>query len=193
MIEWNLKFGHRYNLYMKVSFGKYKGRLIEKSNNKLMRPTTGMGKSIIFNSINFEGKKILDLFAGTGSLGIEALSANAKWVGFSDIDFNSIKSIEKTLENFKVEKDKYGVYKSDFRMAMKKAKGIDIIFIDPPFSVNKYYEQIFEQILKKDFLNKGANLIIEKMSKLELIYPVNFEIIKIKELGDNEIVILRKK
>lgn len=193
MIKLNLRSGHRYNLYMKVSFGKYKGRLIEKSNNKSMRPTTGIGKSVIFNSINIEGKRVLDLFAGTGSLGIEALSANAKWVGFSDINLNSINSIKKTLENFKIEKKKYEIYKSDFRMMMKRSNKIDIVFVDPPFSVKKYYVQFFKQIIKEDFLNKKGYLIIEKMSKLELIYPTNFEIIKIKRLGDNEIVILRKE
>lgn len=177
---------------MKVSFGKYKGRIIEKSNNKLMRPTTGIGKSVIFNTLNFEGKRVLDLFSGSGGLGIEALSKGASWVSFSDIDSSSINSINKTLKKFEIEQNKYGVFKSDFRMAIKKAKEIDIVFIDPPFTITKYYDKVFELIAKYNFLNDGGELVIEKMIKIELNYPSNFEIIKIKRLGDNEIVILRK-
>lgn len=178
---------------MKVSFGEYRGRTIEKSNNKLMRPTTGIGKSVIFNSVEFDNKRVLDLFAGSGGLGIESLSAGASWVSFSDIDYGSIKAIKQTLKKFKTEEERYSVYKTDFRMAIKRAKDIDIVFIDPPFTVFKYYYMVFEGLLKKGVLNENAILIIEKITKLELQYPVDFEIIKTKKLGDNELVILKRK
>lgn len=178
---------------IKINFGKYKGRILERNTNKWMRPTTGIGKSIIFNSVNFKNKRVLDLFAGSGALGIEALSVGANFVAFFDVDFGSIKSIKSTLEKFKVDNTKYKVFKTDFRMGLKRSKNIDIIFIDPPFTVPKYYEQVFKELEKNNCLNNKGILIIEKVAKLELSYSNKYEIIKEKKLGDNSIVILRKK
>ena len=115
---------------MKIQFGEYKGRNIKVGNNKKMRPTASIAKSVIFNFIDIEhDTTVLDIFAGTGGLGLEAISLGAKHVIFGDNNIESVKAIKQNLKEMKVDPSRYDVFKSDFRQTIKKAKDIDLLIV----------------------------------------------------------------
>ena len=177
---------------MKINFGEYRGRNIKTGKNKQMRPTATIAKSVIFNFINIDHETtVLDIFAGTGALGLESISLGAKHVTFSDNNIESVKAIRENLELMKVDSKRYDVYKSDFRQTLKKAKDIDVLFVDPPFSIDKYFEEALELIIDKDVLSKDGVVVLEKRDTLKIHNLEKYEIIKEKRLGGNKILILK--
>ena len=85
--------------------------------------------------------------------------------------------------------------KTDFRRVLKsnKNKKPDIIFLDPPFSVVKYFTEALEIILKKELLSEGGIVVMEAPSKMELSILESFSIYKIKKIGDKNIYFLQSK
>ncbi len=179
---------------MKINFGKLKGKKLIIGDNKKMRPTQSMAKSIIFNLIEIKpNDKILDLFAGTGSLGFESVSLGAEKVYWIDTNIESFKAIKENIENFNLDVNNFKVFKTDFRMAMKK---IDfkptIIFLDPPFIAKKYYDIVLEFINKYKILDSDGVIILEKEYKNDEIKQLsNFSIYKKRKMGEKDILILK--
>ncbi len=120
---------------MRIVGGEYKGRtLVEFSGNDI-RPTSDKVRESLFNILQFKiyGSSFLDLFAGTGAMGIEALSRGAKEVVFNDASKKSLQILNKNLEKIKVDK-RYSVANFDAcRFLQTNSKKFDIIFIDPPY------------------------------------------------------------
>lgn len=121
---------------MRITGGSLKGRLLGSLRGKGVRPSTDRLRSAIFSILSdkVEGTYVLDLFSGTGSLGIEALSRGAKFAVFLDIETFNLKENLKQLsinENIKI-------FKGDFLSILKKISiSFDIIFIDPPYGKYK--------------------------------------------------------
>ena len=133
---------------MKVIAGKYKGRTINTINDRSTRPMLGVAREGIFNSLqfSFENSEVLDLFAGSGSMGIEALSRGAKYVTFIDNSIDCINQIKKNLKEY--EKD-YSVINLDVTNYISEImNSYNIIFYDPPF----------------EYLSEKVNLNIEELS-----------------------------
>lgn len=128
---------------MKVVAGKYKGKLLIDRPYDHIRPTADMVKQSIFNKLQFNllGSKVLDLFCGTGALGIEALSRGAEKVVMSDGDKRSVKL---TQDNLKLlgNPQEASVMLGDFRQIISLLKGqqFDIIILDPPYQSGIYHE-----------------------------------------------------
>ncbi|MEO2082565.1 MAG: 16S rRNA (guanine(966)-N(2))-methyltransferase RsmD [Desulfurobacteriaceae bacterium] len=128
---------------MKVTGGKYKGRRIKsmpkRSDTKLLRPTTGRVKESVFSILNnyLEGVKFLDLFAGTGAVGIEALSRGAGKVVFVESDRRFCNLIRENLKSLRVSPEKYEIMCMDYTEALKKlgkrGEKFDFIYADPPY------------------------------------------------------------
>ena len=121
---------------MRVITGLARGvRLITVSGNDIVRPTSEKVKEALFSSIQFdiEGRRILDLFAGSGQLGIEALSRGAASATFVDSSDASIKAIKQNLESTRLA-DKARVIRSDYSaFCARFSDKFDIIFLDPPY------------------------------------------------------------
>lgn len=122
---------------MRVITGTARGkRLITVPGNDLVRPTSEKVKESIFSSIQFdiEGRRILDLFAGSGQLGIEALSRGAISATFVDNSDVSLSVVRKNLEGTDF-KDKADICKSDYKSFLSRKPGVfDIAFLDPPYN-----------------------------------------------------------
>ena len=122
---------------MRVITGSARGkRLITVPGNDLVRPTSEKIKEAIFSSIQFdiEGRRVLDLFAGCGQLGIEALSRGAESAVFVDASDTSLGVVKKNLENTPFEKDAR-LYKSDYVSFLTRTRDkFDIAFLDPPYN-----------------------------------------------------------
>ena len=160
---------------MRVISGKVRGLKLNTPQNEDVRPTTDRVKESLFNMISpyIMESSVLDLFAGTGSLGIECLSRGAEKCVFVDISKDSIAITKSNIKKARVENESI-VLNVDFKDAISKLKiqksKFDIIFMDPP-----YYKNMFIDALKKiddaDLLNEDGIIVIEHDSKDE--FPEN--------------------
>lgn len=120
---------------MRVISGKYRGMVLAEFAGKDIRPTADRVKESLFNILFSEisGARVLDLFCGSGSLGIECLSRGAQFVHFNDISPASIAVLNKNLARLRGEN--YSVTTCDWRDCLSRIKGaFDIAFIDPPYA-----------------------------------------------------------
>ena len=122
---------------MRIVGGKYKGRVLAEIKNEKVRPTSDMARESIFNILQNEiyGVNFLDLFCGTGAMGIEALSRGAARVTFNDASRESVALLKKNLEKLKVD-DEYKVCNYDALTLLKNGGDYDIIYIDPPYKTD---------------------------------------------------------
>lgn len=148
---------------MRVISGKYKRRNIIPPKNLPVRPTTDMAKESLFNilsnRIDFTGLQVLDLFAGTGNMSYEFVSRGVDEVISVDTNYKCISFIKQTAEKLAMTQLK--VVKQDvFKFVKSCSKKFDIIFADPPYSLENINE-IAELIFENNLLNEGGLLIIE--------------------------------
>ena len=151
---------------IRVNAGKYKGRKIEEPNPLTTRPSKDIVKVGLFNIIRNEvlNCTFLDLFAGSGQIGIEALSRNAKKVYFIEKDRNAFKILKNNLSY--VPFNDYEVINNDFKLFLDNSLNLikfDIIFVDPPYKMEINDEFISNLI--SNYLNDSGILIFEREEK----------------------------
>ena len=120
---------------MRIVSGKYRGRTLLAFDGDKIRPTADKVRESLFNILQMKitNSKFLDLFCGTGAMGIEALSRGAEKVVFNDLSRESLTLLKKNLEKIKVEDD-YEILNFDAVNLLKNtSKKFDIIFLDPPY------------------------------------------------------------
>lgn len=159
-----------------------------------MRPTSDRVRESIFNVLREEvtGKRILDLFAGAGSLGIEALSRGAESVTFVDASSGSINVLKRNLEKLKL-KDKSTVIRMDGLKALKRLQQtFQMIFADPPY-LGGFIQRIVDLIAQSEVLERDGILILEHHKKETFSFPrEKLPLIKQKRFGDTVISFLLK-
>ena len=150
---------------MRVIAGKYKSRVLAEFAGEDVRPTSDRAKEALFNilSLKLYGARVLDLFAGSGALGIESLSRGAKEVIFNDLSKDSIAILKKNLTALKVEQGKeVKVLNYDFSVCLDRVdKGFDLIFIDPPYAFD-YGVPAMDKIVKRSLLNDDGIIVYER-------------------------------
>ena len=175
---------------MKVTFGKFGGRKLIDNKYDHIRPTADMVKQAIFNKLaeKIDGARVLDLFCGTGALGIEALSRGADKVIFADKDRRSVEFTRANLKNFNIEAR---VICADFVDALKLLKGekFDIILLDPPYK-GGLYEKALHSISLNEVLEKGGVIVCEH-EKGEKIDFSPFEEFDKRKYGIKEVSYLK--
>ncbi|MDO4982239.1 MAG: 16S rRNA (guanine(966)-N(2))-methyltransferase RsmD [Eubacteriales bacterium] len=144
---------------MRVITGTARGRKLKTPENYDIRPTTDNVKESIFNIIQFdiEGRKVLDLFAGTGQLGIECLSRGAESAVFVDRSREAVKIVRDNLAACGL---KGTVLEADSVSFLKTCDKFDLIFIDPPYD-SDLYEEVLDNINIFDILRDGGIIICE--------------------------------
>lgn len=162
---------------MRIVGGKYKGRIFRPNKKFKARPTTDIAKEGLFNILEnrfyFEDKKVLDLFAGTGSIGYEFMSRGCKEVTFVESNFNHYKFIHEVLASLKIENAK--PFKSDVFRYLKTCKDkYNFIFADPPFDIHGY-EEIPDAILNAEILETDGLLIIEHPKEIDFSQHSSFK------------------
>ena len=167
---------------MRVISGKYKNKNLVGFNINGTRPTMDRVKESLFASIqsNLKDSIVLDLFAGSGSLGIEALSNGSKSCYFVD---SNIKSVEIIRKNVAEVEENINILKKDYIEALKYFNDnnikFDIIFLDPPYQMNLINNSI-KLIEKYDLLNKNGVIVCEYESE---IFSSNYGLLKEKKYG----------
>ena len=152
----------------RVMGGMVKGRRLACPSGLQFRPTTGRVKEFIFSYLNndIEGSTLLDLFSGTGSLGIEALSRGAKEVSFVEKSIVSLKLLKKNISNCGYS-DKVNIFKEDVFFFLKrtgrKKCTFDLVIADPPFKQN-LRNKIVDHVDKNRILSPKSLLIVEHES-----------------------------
>lgn len=180
---------------MKVISGKYKGRNLQGFDIVGTRPTMDRVKESLFAMIQtwLNDAVVLDLFAGSGNLGIEALSQGAKYAYLVDKNRKAYRVIQNNISNLGV--CDVSVYCMDYRRALNEFSDagltFDIIFLDPPYQTDFVAKSIIDIM---DFhLLSSSGIIVAESDKLEkIIYPSTLEIVKSKKYGDKWVAILRR-
>ena len=150
---------------MRIITGKAKGVRLATLEGDAVRPTTEMTKEGVFSAIQFDlaEKSFLDLFAGSGQMGLEALSRGASSCTFVDCSEDSLKVLRKNIEKTgfnlqtRVIRSEYGEY---IKSASKRGQSFDFIFADPPYGKDLTAELI-KRILRGGLLKKGGLLMVE--------------------------------
>ena len=144
---------------MRVITGSARGRKLKTPENYEIRPTTDNVKEALFNIIQFdvEGRRVLDLFAGTGQLGIEALSRGAKSCVFVDRDRAAVKIVKENLKTCSLEGT---VIQADSLEFLRRPGQFDLIFVDPPYDAGLYGE-VLKTINLVDKLSDGGIIVCE--------------------------------
>ena len=179
---------------MRVIAGEFKGRKLTAPRGIGMRPTADRVKEAIFSMVQpvLEDAVCLDLFAGSGSLGIEALSRGAACVHFCDIDPVSIAALRKNLDTCRIDGRRACILAKDWRTAVTELdKKCNLVFIDAPYEMCEYYSQILEKLVKHGVLTDEAMIVIERdAGKGGYTLPAGFGMIREKRYGGTGVDLL---
>ena len=167
---------------MRIIAGKYRGRTLASFEGNDVRPTIDRVKESIFNVIQFgiADSKFIDLFAGTGSMGIEAISRGASEVVFGDSAQSSIRLIKQNLQGIE---GNYRILNRDYRETLNSLhEPVDYIFVDAPYKLD-CINDIEDIVKKKNLLNKDGYIIYEHDIEKKYRLSKDFYVEKVKEFG----------
>lgn len=176
---------------MRVIAGKYKRSNLFTLDGDLTRPTKDMVKEALFSSISINDNTVfLDLFSGSGSIGIEALSRGAKDVIFNDINKDAVMIIKNNLNKFKENRI---VYNLSYKECLNTIKmQFDYVYLDPPYSFSNY-EEIFKLLIENKLLKENAIIIVEVRKDVILKEKlINLSLFKEKKYGITKLLYFRK-
>ena len=187
---------------MRIISGLNKGKKLIMPNDKVTRPLKDMAKESIFNilthskyiNFNIKDSKVLDLFSGIGSFGLECISRGSKFVFFLENYPPVLEILKKNIINLKYENkskimniDAFKINKDTFRIDQK----FQIIFCDPPFEEKKI-EVLIKNIIEMDILEKNGIIIIHRKKGDLDNYPKKFKLIDTKSYGLSTFVFGKK-
>lgn len=183
---------------MRIIGGQYRSRLISMPKGIEIRPTQDKVREAVFNILgDVNAKSILELFAGSGAFGIEAISRGARYVTFVDNNFRCTEMIRKNLQSLGIDEVTYDIIRTNALSVLarleKKEDKYDIVFMDPP-----YYKGIARKCLinidSYDILSQTAIVVIEHFRKDALILDLKQLVLENeRRYGDTLVTIFRKK
>ena len=181
---------------MRIISGKFKGKLIDFIKSNTTRPLKDSVKENIFNvldhsnllKVSISNSKVLDLYSGIGSFGLECLSRNAKKVCFVEQDESALKTLKVNLSNLSIIK-KTSVFEGPIVKFLEKSTKdkFEIFFLDPPFKENNYLDYL-NLIAKKNIFNKNHIVIIHRNTKTLDNLDSVIKTIIVKKYGRSKII-----
>ena len=177
---------------MRILAGKYKSKKIQTINNSNTRPMMSKVREAIFNSLQFliEDKEVLDLYAGSGSLGIEAISRGAKFVTFVEKSKECIDVLNKNLKELDIN---FIITNTAVETFIKSSiNTYDIVFYDPPFEMGS--DKVENEINNLVEITRVDSFVVVHRHKAssEIEFSKNYKIHREKNYGQSKIIILRK-
>lgn len=182
---------------MRIIGGKARGTKLYTLEGKTTRPTLDRVKESIFNIIQNDilDSVFLDLFSGSGAIGLEAISRGAKKAILCDKSKDAINIIRKNIEKTHF-LEQAEVYNLDFEQCLKKLKeNIDIIYIDPPYQTN-YIQKSLEILQSSHFITEKTKIILETDDEERIqneIKNLKFEMTDKRKYGIAHIIFLQKR
>lgn len=182
---------------MRVISGKCRGTNLISAEGMNTRPTIGRIKETLFNIIALDIPQcmFLDLFSGSGAIGIESLSRGANSAVFVEKDKKALACIAQNLEKTRL-KDQAVIYDCDVATALDKLKNnqqkFDIIFMDPPYAMANI-ENILEKVVDNDLIDENGYIILERSTNTIVSLPYNLVLWKEKTYTTTTLSFLRKE
>ena len=180
---------------MHIIGGKLKGRKLAKCKTSSIRPAMALVRKSIFDTLGdfIQASNVLDLCAGSGVLGIEALSRGARNLTLIDLDKNAINLIYKNLKlcniNAKVIRGKLPKALNKKEITSQK---FNLIFLDPPYGESSFIEENLNAIILNNILEKNGLISIESEVKSKFLIPDGLELLKEKKYGNTKVTILKR-
>ena len=183
---------------MRIISGKLKGSTLYLSKNKNIRPLKDLARESVFNllthskkiAFQLEKSNVLDLYAGTGSFGLECLSRQANYVCFIEKEKAAIEILEKNIEKLKL-KNKTKIFSNDVFTLIEKqnifVSQFHLIFCDPPFK-NTNIEKLIELVFNRNLLQKNGIIIIHRNKNTKEKLPDYFKILDERMYGMSKII-----
>ena len=183
---------------MRIIAGKLRGSTLYLSKNKNIRPLKDLTRESVFNllthskkiSFQLEKSNVLDLYAGTGSFGLECLSRQANYVCFIEKEKAAIEILEKNIEKLKL-KNKTKIFSNDVFTLIEKqnifVSQFHLIFCDPPFK-NTNIEKLIELVFNRNLLQKNGIIIIHRNKNTKEKLPDYFKILDERMYGMSKII-----
>lgn len=179
---------------MRIIGGIARGRAISAPEGMNTRPTTDRVRENIFNVLQFSirGASVLDTFAGSGALGLEALSRGAVKCTFIEKDKKAFANLKKNINTLNFNDNSIALM-GDVAEILKTQKNFDLVFLDPPY--NKGFLAVVEPfLLKENFLNEDALIVVETSAKeKETFTSEDLVLEKIKKYGDTAILYYKRR
>ena len=183
---------------MRIIAGKLKGSALHMPKDKSTRPLKDLARESIFNllthsnkiSLQLERSNILDLYAGTGSFGLECLSRLAKHVYFVENKKTTFEILEKNIEKLKIKKKTKIFFDDVFSLIEKQnilASKFDLIFCDPPFK-NTNIEKLIKLIFSRNLLKENGIIILHRNKTTVEKFPDYFSILDERIYGISKII-----
>jgi 16S rRNA (guanine966-N2)-methyltransferase len=185
---------------MRIISGEHKGRIIKTGTGPGYRPATGKVRESLFSilearGICWSGTEILDIYAGSGALGLEALSRGAKSAWFIEKSSHACAIIRQNILALKISRQRARVIKSDALTFINKKmeNRFDLVFVDPPYGLDLVQPSL-DGLIKSNLVRTGGLISIEMEAHLylEVQLPDDLELIKDRHFGQTRILIWKK-
>ena len=178
---------------MRIISGQYRGRRLAAVPTPV-RPSTDRLREALFSILagSIRGSVWLDLFAGSGAVGIEALSRGARHLIFNDRSSRALRLVRKNLDICQVEEG-YEIHRLDAFVLLKTLElpAVDCVFLDPPRDFGRY-EKLLTVVSQRPFLQPSTQVILETFKKAKLDFvPETFTLVRKLRVGDNQLIFLR--
>ena len=178
---------------MRIISGQYRGRRLA-AVPKDVRPSTDRLREALFSILagSISGSVWLDLFAGSGAVGLEALSRGARHLIFNDRSSRAVRVVRKNLGICQVEGG-YEIHEMDAFVLLKKLEvpTLDFVFLDPPRDFGRY-EKLLKEVSRFAFLQPSTQVILETFKKVKLdFFPESLTVVRKLRVGDNQLIFLR--
>ena len=180
---------------MRVITGSARGRVLLPVAGMDVRPTTDKVKEAVFSAIQFEveGARVLDLFCGSGQMGIEALSRGAQSCVFVDSSRASQDVTKKNLTTTGLMKQAR-VAAMDYQMFLKSSKDtFDLVFLDPPYRMQEAYGNAMAQMQQRNLLAPDARIVAEMAAGASVPLPSGFCTLDERKYGDTKLVFVGRQ
>lgn len=185
---------------MKIISGEHKGRIIKTGTGPGYRPATGKVRESLFSIIESRGQtwpgtEVLDIFAGSGALGLEALSRGAQSALFVEKAARACAIIRQNISALNIAPHKAGVIRGDALTFIRKKsqQKFDLVFVDPPYGLG-LVEPCLDGLIKSGLIRPGGLISAEVEARIqpELNYPQDLELIVDRHFGQTRIIIWKK-
>lgn len=181
---------------MRIIAGEARGRKLYAPDGVETRPTADRVRESLFNILGrkVDGANVLDLFAGSGALALEAVSRGAEFAALCDVSREAAKAIERNIALMRAE-DRTLFIHADWREALSRLRGrrFSIVFLDPPYRLQDVYAAAAESLKAQGLLEEGAVLLMEHAAKSPLALPAGFEIFDERRYGDTYVALIREQ
>lgn len=160
----------------RITGGSHRGRVISAPRTRGLRPTSERARAALFSIVGdaaARGRRVADLYAGTGALGIEALSRGAAWVDFVEANPRLCAALRARLADWRLD-DRAKVYKGRTLKAIETLSGgYDLILADPPYGDSRELERLLDRLQSPGLLAEGGLAVLEHRAGVPIILPDN--------------------